>query len=167
MERDALRPSGRGVLPRSAVATRKTERSSPAGPQRVEGATRPFRGSGSWPDPPAGGRCPKALKALPGTRCRITIARSARLRRNGNQTLTSGRSPALRPASHIRPGNSAAPKAASSLWNCRFSSQFRPESLYAAGFGADRIRALKTVRSRRPRRRLHRPSERAFHRPII
>ena len=47
----------------------------------------------------------------------------------------------------------------------RFSSQFRPDSLYVAGIGADRIRALKTVRSRRPRRRLPKPSARAFHRP--
>ena len=63
--------------------------------------------------------------------------------------------------------NSAAPKAAWPPGRPRFSSQFRPDFLYVAGLGADRIRVLKTVRSRRPRRRLHRPSERAFHRPNI
>ena len=47
----------------------------------------------------------------------------------------------------------------------RFSSQFRPESLYVASLGATRIRVPETVRSRRPDCRLHRPSRRAFHRP--
>jgi hypothetical protein len=47
----------------------------------------------------------------------------------------------------------------------RFPSQFRTDSLYAAGLGATRIRVPETVRSRRPDCRLHRPSRRAFHRP--
>ena len=63
--------------------------------------------------------------------------------------------------------NSAAPKAARGQAHRRFSSQFPPDFLYVDGFGADRIRVLKTVRSRRLDCRFHRPCDRAFHRPNI
>ena len=77
-----------------------------------------------------------------------------------------------------RPGRSATPPATAliparrrrlraSPRDARFPSQFRPESLYVAGLGADRIRASKTVRSRRLNRRLPKPCDRAFHRPNI
>ena len=140
-------------------------------------------------------RCGKAPTRPPDASFRQNQPRGASVfRRNGNSVCSSGRGPGrsvmppTRPAAPSRRGetawfchprttspegrgrsgeNSAAATPARPPARRRFSSQFRPESLYVAGLGADRIRALKTVRSRRLHRCLHRPSRRAFHRPNI
>ena len=142
-----------------------TERSGCGGP---EAATPPGQGTGNNPRPiqetvvsvPARGartgspannrRRPRRVENQPrGAFC---------LRRNGtHQFLIRARARALRQASHFRPGNSVVPKAARGHAQRRFSSQFRPDFLYVGGIGADRIRVLRTVRSRRLICRFHRP----------